>query len=433
MCFSFFRAQGIADRRLAGRGGGRRARRGGARAGRGDPTASSSCRSTWCSASASTPTPRPRESTASRCPTAGWASTSARARRPTTPRRSRRAGTVLLERADGRLRARAVRRRHPGGRRGRRRGAGHDGGRRRRLGRRAAAVRARRPGRLALDRRRRLAGAARGQAAAGSGGADGRRLRHRAERARCVAANWKMHKTVAEAEAFLDAFLPRIAGDAAAEVVDLPAVHRAGDGRRARAAAPRSRSPPRTCTRSTAGAFTGEVSAPMLLELGVDGVILGHSERRQLFGETDEALARKVPGGARGRAGADPLRRARPRRSATPTRRRRCSSARSRPTSPRSTDDRLADVVIAYEPIWAIGTGRTATPEQAQEAIAFIRDAARATATPRRPTRSGSSTAARSSRATPPSCSASPTSTARWWAAPASTRATSRRSSRAAG
>ena len=73
------------------------------------------------------------------------------------------------------------------------------------------------------------------------------------------------------------------------------AVHRArGDGRQRRGARA-SRSTPRTCTTRTSGAFTGEVSAPMLVELGVHGVVLGHSERRQLFGETDRALAAKVP------------------------------------------------------------------------------------------------------------------------------------------
>ena len=75
----------------------------------------------------------------------------------------------------------------------------------------------------------------------------------------------------------------------------LPALHRAAHGRRAHARLARRASAPRTCTRRTPGAFTGEVSAPMLVELGVEAVVLGHSERRQHFGETDAALARKVP------------------------------------------------------------------------------------------------------------------------------------------
>jgi triosephosphate isomerase (TIM) len=120
------------------------------------------------------------------------------------------------------------------------------------------------------------------------------------------------------------------------------------------------------------GAFTGEVSAPMLLELGVDGVILGHSERRQYFGESDEALARKVPT-ALG-AGLEPIlcvgeneaQRDSDETEGILTRQIEADLSRV-------PDERLGDVVIAYEPIWAIGTGRTATPEQAQEACALIR------------------------------------------------------------
>jgi triosephosphate isomerase len=120
------------------------------------------------------------------------------------------------------------------------------------------------------------------------------------------------------------------------------------------------------------GAFTGEVSAPMLVELGVDGVILGHSERRQYFGESDEALARKVPVALR--AGLEPIlcvgenesQRESDETEGILTRQIEADLAEV-------AEDRLSDVVIAYEPIWAIGTGRTATSEQAQEAIALIR------------------------------------------------------------
>src|SRR3989442_11808533 len=121
-----------------------------------------------------------------------------------------------------------------------------------------------------------------------------RRSAPMAERTPLVAANWKMHKTVAETEAFLDAFVPRAAELGGAELVVCPpypslapAVARcAGSG--VRVAAQNMHEEPR-------GAFTGEVAAPMLTELGVDGVILGHSERRLLFGESDESLARKGP------------------------------------------------------------------------------------------------------------------------------------------
>jgi triosephosphate isomerase len=120
------------------------------------------------------------------------------------------------------------------------------------------------------------------------------------------------------------------------------------------------------------GAFTGEVSAPMLNELDVQGVVLGHSERRELFGETDRALALKVPAALT--AGLTPIlcvgETERERDDGETERKLRHQIAEDLADVP---DERLPDVVIAYEPIWAIGTGRVATPEQAQEAIAFIR------------------------------------------------------------
>jgi triosephosphate isomerase len=120
------------------------------------------------------------------------------------------------------------------------------------------------------------------------------------------------------------------------------------------------------------GAFTGEVSAPMLTELGVDGVVLGHSERRQLFGETDRALQEKVPAALA--AGLQPILCV----GETEEERERGETERKLRNQVQEGlekvgDERLADVVIAYEPIWAIGTGHVATPDQAQEAIAFVR------------------------------------------------------------
>ncbi|HWQ02155.1 MAG TPA: triose-phosphate isomerase [Gaiellaceae bacterium] len=114
------------------------------------------------------------------------------------------------------------------------------------------------------------------------------------------------------------------------------------------------------------GAFTGEVSAPMLFELGVYGAIVGHSERRQLFGETDEGVARRAAAGLEaglwiiacvGETEAE--------REAGET-----EAVLRRQVAVLQAHEQL---VIAYEPVWAIGTGRTATPEQAQEAHAFIR------------------------------------------------------------
>jgi triosephosphate isomerase len=191
------------------------------------------------------------------------------------------------------------------------------------------------------------------------------------ERTPYIAANWKMHKTVAEAVAFVDALLPRIAATQNDVVVCPPftalgAVVERRYGTAVRVAA-------QNMHEEDSGPFTGEVSAPMLVELDVDAVVLGHSERRQLFGETDEALARKVPAALA--AGLEPILcvgESEEARDAGQTEEVLERQLQADLAGVGSTD--LAAVVIAYEPIWAIGTGRTATPEQAEEAIAFIRD-----------------------------------------------------------
>jgi triosephosphate isomerase (TIM) len=120
------------------------------------------------------------------------------------------------------------------------------------------------------------------------------------------------------------------------------------------------------------GAFTGEVSAAMLTEIGVDGVVLGHSERRQYNCETDRALQDKLPVALT--AGLEPILcvgESEDERERGLTERK--LRAQVKEALEKVEDDRLADVVIAYEPIWAIGTGKVATPDIAQEAIAFIR------------------------------------------------------------
>jgi triosephosphate isomerase len=190
------------------------------------------------------------------------------------------------------------------------------------------------------------------------------------DRSAYLAANWKMHKTTEEAERFLGDFLPRVSDSGPGVVICPPFTS-------LRAAVELCfESPVRVAAQNMheadEGAFTGEISPPMLLDLGVDGVILGHSERRQYFAETDEALARKVPA-ALG-AGLEPIlcvgeneaQRDGDETEEVLTRQIQADLADV-------PDARLSEVVIAYEPIWAIGTGRTATPEQAQEAIALIR------------------------------------------------------------
>jgi triosephosphate isomerase (TIM) len=185
-----------------------------------------------------------------------------------------------------------------------------------------------------------------------------------------LAANWKMNKTVAEAASFVDALLPRIAATQHDVVICPPftaltAVVERRYGTAVKVAA-------QNMHEEESGAFTGEVSAPMLVELDVEAVVLGHSERRQLFGETDEALARKVPAALV--AGLEPIlcigeseeERDGGETEAVLERQLRADLAGVEPGD-------LPRVVVAYEPIWAIGTGRTATSEQAQETIAFIR------------------------------------------------------------
>ena len=112
---------------------------------------------------------------------------------------------------------------------------------------------------------------------------------------RCVAANWKMNKTVAETEAFLDRFLARLGELGGVDVVICPPYTALAAGGRAHAAARRSGSPPRTCTRRSPARSPARSRPRCCASSASTGAILGHSERRQLFGETDEALARKVP------------------------------------------------------------------------------------------------------------------------------------------
>jgi triosephosphate isomerase (TIM) len=186
-----------------------------------------------------------------------------------------------------------------------------------------------------------------------------------------IAGNWKMHKTIAEAEMFIGSLLPRVSTAAGVELAICPPYTALGamvDSTRGSQVAVWAQN----MHHDDSGAYTGEISAPMLVELDVTGVILGHSERRQMFGETDRALALKVPAALAAdlqvvlcvgeteeeRENGDTERRLR---------------HQVQEGLSRVDEGRLGDIVIAYEPIWAIGTGKVATAEQAQEAIAFVR------------------------------------------------------------
>ena len=193
----------------------------------------------------------------------------------------------------------------------------------------------------------------------------------RSDRVPLIAGNWKMHKTIAEAEAFIGALLPRVSAVSGVEIAICPpftALAAMVDSARGSQVAVYAQN----MHSADSGAFTGEISPPMLVELDVDGVILGHSERRQLFGETDRALSAKVPAALQ--AGLSVVlcvgETEEERENGDTERKLRHQVQEGLEKVPL---DRLPEVVVAYEPIWAIGTGQVATVEQAQEAIAFVR------------------------------------------------------------
>ena len=186
-----------------------------------------------------------------------------------------------------------------------------------------------------------------------------------------IAGNWKMYKTVAEAERYVQALLPKVSSADGVEIgicapfLALQALVDSARGSRVEVLA-------QTMHEALEGAFTGEISPAMLAEVGVHGVVLGHSERRQLFGETDRALQLKVPAALE--AGLLPILCV----GETEEERERGDTERKlrhqvQEGLERVPVERLPEVVLAYEPIWAIGTGLTATTEQAQEAVAFVR------------------------------------------------------------
>ena len=186
-----------------------------------------------------------------------------------------------------------------------------------------------------------------------------------------LAANWKMHKTVADAVAFVAAFAPRVAGVTDADVILAPpftALAATADACRDTPVAVAGQN----LHWASEGAFTGEISAGMLAGAGATHVILGHSERRQLCGEDDAVVARKTRAAID--AGLTPIvcvgetldQREAGETLAVLGRQVEESLAGVTPAE-------LAALIVAYEPVWAIGTGRTATPDQAQDAHAHIR------------------------------------------------------------
>ncbi|MEJ7788904.1 MAG: triose-phosphate isomerase [Thermoleophilaceae bacterium] len=188
-----------------------------------------------------------------------------------------------------------------------------------------------------------------------------------------IAGNWKLWGTRGQVETYAKQLLSLLP-DAAARPADvalcvpftaLDTAVQALDGSGVLVAAQNMHA-------AAEGAFTGEVSAPMLTEAGARGVVLGHSERRELFGETDRALQDKVPVALD--AGLMPMlcvgETEEEREAGDMERKLRYQVGEGLEGVP---DERLAEVVVAYEPIWAIGSGQVATTDQAQEAVAFVR------------------------------------------------------------
>ncbi len=195
---------------------------------------------------------------------------------------------------------------------------------------------------------------------------------NKSKRKAIIAGNWKMNKTRPEAKALLEAVKPLVANaEGKVEVVacvpftNLETATNVTAGSNVKIGA-------ENVHFKSNGAFTGEISAPMLVELGVEYVVIGHSERRQYFGETDETVNKRTVAAVE--AGLKPIV---------------CVGELEWERNCNITEEVIArqikldlwslkaeqvkNIVIAYEPVWAIGTGNVATPDQAEEVCAFIR------------------------------------------------------------
>ncbi len=191
-------------------------------------------------------------------------------------------------------------------------------------------------------------------------------------RKKIVAANWKMNMTQAEAASFVETLLREIGDVSDVEVVIVPPFTAIAKVSEALGSSETIKIGAQNMYWERGGAFTGEISAAMLRDLFVRYVVLGHSERRQLLGETDEIVNRKVHAALEASL--------RPIVCIGETLEQRESgnvetvlSQQLRRSLSGVGARELNETVVAYEPVWAIGTGRTASPEQAQEAHAFIR------------------------------------------------------------
>ena len=194
---------------------------------------------------------------------------------------------------------------------------------------------------------------------------------NKAKRAAVIAGNWKMNKTRAEAKALVEELLPLVEGADCGVVVctpflDFETAVNATSGSNVKVGA-------QNCHWAKSGAFTGEIPASMIKEVGAEYVIIGHSERRQYFGETDETVNKRT------RAAIDEgltvilccgeLLNEREQGIMEEVVGKQIKVALGG-----VSEDELKKIIIAYEPVWAIGTGVTATADQAEEACKFIRE-----------------------------------------------------------
>lgn len=184
-----------------------------------------------------------------------------------------------------------------------------------------------------------------------------------------MAANWKMHKTIPEVREFLSAFIPAVRGLQDITIVIAPpftALAKAAELLRETNILLAAQD----MFFEEKGAYTGAISAGMLVDAGCAYVIVGHSERRQYFLEADDSVNRKIKAAQQHDLGVIVcIGESLAEREANKT-----YEVLQRQLAEGLRDIGPVDIVIAYEPVWAIGTGRTAAPEQAQEAHAFIRE-----------------------------------------------------------
>src|SRR5213075_2463443 len=197
-------------------------------------------------------------------------------------------------------------------------------------------------------------------------------------RKKTIAANWKMNMTQGESVRFVESFLRDVGEITDVEVVIIPPFTALAKVSEALGRAQNIKVGAQNMFWEKSGAFTGEISAPLLRDLFVHYVVLGHSERRALFGETDEMVNRKVRAAREGKL--------HPIVCVGETLEQRDKGNVEKILSIQLHGSlaglslkELQETVIAYEPVWAIGTGRNATPAQAQEAHTVIRDRLRTT------------------------------------------------------